>query len=153
MPVCDICNASMSFDDGYSITTKDVVLSTYYWEQALRGGVAGIHEQDPNGGEQLMQYIEQQAAQHAGWLVCEGCSKPLRFDRARARQLSEQQQSPPEAGPVAPRDVARYAAEAWKNLYGSEPRMTKFSDLIVGIDRDLKDVSVLRPDECERENK
>lgn len=147
MPICDICSMSMRFADGYSLTTKEVVLSTAYWMQALRGGFAVLHERDPNGGDQLMHHIEQQAAQHTGWLVCEECSKPLSFDRTCARQLAEQQQNPPKAGSVAPRDVARHATEAWKNLYGSAPRMTKFSDVIVSIDRDSNDVRVLRPEE------
>ena len=146
MPVCDICNRTMSVASGYSLATKEVVLTSAYWTRAFQGGLAVVHTQDPTGGELLMHYIEQQAAQHTGWLVCEECSKPLRFDRTRARQLAEQQQNPPEAGPVPPRDVAPHAAQAWKTLYGQAPKLTKFSDVIVSVDRDSGDVVTFRPE-------
>ena len=145
MPVCDVCSKSMRFADGYALTTKEVVLTTAYWTSAFRGGLAFLHQQDPDGGDQLTAYIEQQAAQHTGWLVCDECSKPMQFDRAQARRFAAQQQNPPGAGPTQPRDVARYAADSWRHLYGRAPRLTKFADVLVSTDKDSGDVRVFRP--------
>ena len=145
MPVCDICNKPIAFSDGYSLTTREVVLTTHYWKLAFRGGLSCIHQTDPSGGESLMHYIEQQAAQHTGWLVCEECSAPLRFDRLRARRLAENRQDPPDAGPVSPLSVVNHAIDAWKQLYGSVPRMTRFSDTIISRDRVTGEVNVFRP--------
>jgi len=144
MPVCDVCSKAMKFSDGYALTTKEVVLTAAYWTSAFRGGFAGVHQRDSGGGELLLNYIERQASQSHGWLVCEECAKSFSFDRKRAHRLAEQQQDPPDAGPVSPRDAARHAAEAWKRLYGAPPRLGRFSDAIASIDSESGNVSMFR---------
>jgi uncharacterized protein (TIGR02145 family) len=133
----------MTFAEGYSLTTRQVVLSTAYWLRAFRGGLAFIHDQHPSGGEVLTHYIEQQAAQYTGWLVCEDCSSELEFNRETARSLAARQQNPHDAGPVTSPEAAYPAVLAWTQLYGAAPVLSSFATVTVSVDHEKAAARVL----------
>lgn len=121
MPVCDICNTSIEWEEGYILTTRQVATSESYWESALKGPWSYMQAMDPTG-DSLAMLAQRQAAQSDGWLVCEGCSSKFSFDRAAAKSLAKQQLTkPPGSGPADVSQVAKAAANAWKKLYGSWP--------------------------------
>ena len=73
MPVCDVCNKTMNWEEGYVLTTKQVTTSESYWVSAFKGVWSHAHSMDP-GGDSVGMLVKQQAAQSSGWLVCESCS-------------------------------------------------------------------------------
>jgi hypothetical protein len=121
MPVCDICNKNIAWEDGYVLTTRQVATSEAYWEATLNGPWSYTHGIDPNGGT-LALLAQQQAGQSDGWLTCEDCSRLFTFDRAAAKAYAEQHTTnPPGSGPASVQEVALAAANVWERLYGSWP--------------------------------
>jgi len=134
----------MSVDEilhhGYSLSTEEVVLTTAYWTHLILHGKLGkIHAENPDGGQVLVDWIERQASQYTRWAVCEECSKLFHFNHAKARKLALQGLNQPECGPVSPYKAARYAAKAWKKVFGMEPSLTKFHDGIILTDIDTEE--------------
>jgi hypothetical protein len=121
MPVCDVCNKSINWSDGYVLSTRQVAASEAYWEFAFTHQWAYAHNMDP-GGATVAMLVQQQAGQSTGWLVCETCSNLFSFDRHTAKELAMRQSSaPPGGGPASVQEVASAAGRAWKKLYGKWP--------------------------------
>lgn len=121
MPVCDVCNRNLSWENGFVLTTNQVATSESYWEQAFTGAWAYTHDIDP-AGDTVAMLAQQQAGQSSGWLICEPCSRMFSFDKEQARGAAHRHDSsPPGAGPAPVLSVARAAAEVWHRLYGSWP--------------------------------
>lgn len=129
--ICDACGNPTMFAESYSLTSREVLLTTSYWVNAFRGSLSHLHAQNPTGGTLLMMAVEHLAGQGTGWLLCESCASPLQFDRHRARRFAELQQSPEGAGSLSPREVAPVAVNAWTQVYGNAPQLTEFSDVLV----------------------
>ena len=113
MAVCDICSESMNFADGYALTTKQVTTNEGYWLFML--------EHHTFDDDLLAMYVQQQAMQQSGWLVCESCSRLFNFDRQRAKDYASRQVDPLGSGPVSAQDVAIAAARAWRTKHGGFP--------------------------------
>lgn len=113
MPVCDICNKSMEFSDGYALPTELVTTSEEYWLFMLN---RFIHDEGL-----LASSVQLQAKQRSGWLVCESCSKLFVFDMHQAKEYATRQMDPPGGGPANVSSVAAAAAKAWKKLHGKWP--------------------------------
>jgi hypothetical protein len=127
MPVCDICNADIRWEDGYVLTTQQVAANEAYWEAAFKGPWSYTHSMDP-AGETLAILVQQQASQSSGWLACEECSQLFTFDRSAAKSFAEGQVTvPPGSGPASVADVALAAANVWNKLYGEWPSSIKRS--------------------------
>ena len=114
MPVCDVCSRPMSFSEGYALTTSEVATSSSYWERMLN---AHSFTDD----SLLLMYVQQQAMQRSGWLVCESCSAMFSFDRAARAACAQRQQDPPGSGPADANHVAAAAARAWRTAHGALP--------------------------------
>jgi hypothetical protein len=114
MPVCDVCSRSMDFSQGYALSTTEVATNPKYWEFMLN------NHSFPDDNLLLM-YVQQQAVQVTGWLVCESCSGMFTFDRATRRGYAQRQQNPPGSGPADVNYVAAAAAKAWKGKHGVFP--------------------------------
>ena len=115
MVVCDICNASMSFEDGYALTTAQVVMQKEYWLYIIKKFGSIINE------EVLNLYFQRQATQSTGWLVCESCSNMFTFDRTVAKEYARKQMNLPSSGPADMAKTAVCAADAWRELHGTGP--------------------------------
>lgn len=116
MPVCDICNNDMRWEDGYVLTTRQVATTEAYWEAALKGVWSATHAMDPEG-DTLPMLVQQQAGQSSGWLICESCSTPFSFDKHQAKAHARAQNgNPPGAGSAPAEAVARAAATVWKRM-------------------------------------
>lgn len=113
MAVCDVCNGAVDPSDCYALTTKQVTANERYWRYMLDN-----HTFDD---ELLAMYVEQQAMQRSGWLVCEACSGMFGFDRGSARDYARRMVDPPGSGPASVQDVAVAAAKAWRTKHGSLP--------------------------------
>ncbi len=130
MSVCDVCNAEMSWEDGYVLTSNQVPTSKDYWIHVFMGVWSYVYGMDPNG-DTIGALVQQQAGQSTGWLVCEGCSHMFSFNRTQAKSFAlAHNGNPPGAGPASIESVASAAAEAWRHLYGSWPSSIKFAGLI-----------------------
>lgn len=127
MPVCDICNKDIKWEDGYVLTTRQVATSEAYWELSLKGAWSITHKMNPEG-DTLAILAQQQANQSSGWLVCESCSTFFVFDKPQAKAHARSQDgNPPGVGPVSTESVAHAAANVWKRLYGSWPSSIQFA--------------------------
>jgi len=113
MTVCDVCSQSLDFSEGYALTTRQVTTDEAYWSYML-----DHHRFDD---ELLALYVQQQAMQTSGWLVCETCSRMFTFNRSVAKDYAQRQVNPPGSGSVSPQDVASAAARAWKQKHGRFP--------------------------------
>lgn len=113
MPRCDVCSGEVNFEDGYALTTRDVVTAASYWTFMLER-----HHFDDG---LLAMYVQQQALQGTGWLVCPACADMFRFNRALAREYARRQANPPGTGPVPVREVAVAAVAAWRSKHGRPP--------------------------------
>lgn len=83
MPVCDITDKQINWDDGYLLTTSQVVTNPSYWEHSFTHQWAYVHNMDPEG-KILKQLIELQSVQFAGWNYDEEFSILFDFDREKA---------------------------------------------------------------------
>jgi len=115
--MCDVCSMPVNFSDGYALTTKQVTTEPKYWEFML-----DRHSFDD---QLLVMYVQQQAMQRTGWLVCETCSNLFSFNRQDAKKYAERQMDPPGSGPADVQYVAAAAAKAWKNKHGAFPTWTR----------------------------
>lgn len=121
-PVCDVCNKKMNWEDGYVLSTNQVVTTEAYWEFAFTHQWAYYHDLDPDGVS-LALIVQNQANQSTGWLVCEKCSKLFDFDRELAKKHAKMHSTaPPGSGPANSQLVASVAAKVWKKLYGEYPK-------------------------------
>ena len=112
MPVCDVCNKGMDFSDGYALTTTTVTTNEKYWAYML------AHNNFPDD-ELLLMYVQQQAMQYTGWLVCDSCSAMFTFNRQQAKDCARRQVNPPGSGPADVNYVAAAAAKAWRAKHGA----------------------------------
>lgn len=118
MPVCDVCNKTIEWADGYYLTTTEVAESQPFWEAYWQRVVSRLGS-DGMSAARLTAYVSEVAGSTTGWLVCEGCSRLFTFNRALAREYAKNQATPIGGGPAAlPRALAA-AQAAWNKLYGS----------------------------------
>ncbi|MBI2840858.1 MAG: hypothetical protein HYX75_21280 [Acidobacteria bacterium] len=118
MVVCDVCNKGIESSEGYALTTEQVAARDSYWTFMLEG--------HPSFDDELLaMYVQQQAAQVSGWLVCEACSAHFNFDRFRAKEWARRRVDPPGSGAVAVSTVAAAAARAWKSKHGRWPNWVR----------------------------
>jgi WD40 repeat protein len=123
-PVCDCCNKSISWEDGYVLTTAQVVTNKAYWINAFKGPWSWL-----NGMESdqlsifLIPTIVRQTQQSTGWFVCELCSKHYVFDSTAAKQYAcSRQTNPLGSGTFDNRElVIQVACQAWEDVFGSWP--------------------------------
>ena len=135
MPVCDVCNKTMNWEEGYVLTTKQVTTSESYWVSAFKGVWSHAHSMDP-GGDSVGMLVKQQAAQSSGWLVCESCSGNFSFDRGKASTYAKSRNgNPPGTGPASAEAVASAAANAWKSLYGVWPSSIQIAGRMSGREK------------------
>lgn len=111
--MCDVCSIPMSYSDGYALTTKEVTTNSNYWKHMI--------DKFSFDDQLLMMYVQQQAIQNTGWLICESCSRMFSFDKITRREYARRQQNPPGSGPADIHHVAAAAANAWQNKKGVYP--------------------------------
>ena len=118
MTVCDVCSMAMDFADGYALTTTEVITNENYWQFMLDNHTF-------SDDQILLMYIQQQAMQRSGWLVCKSCSYMFTFNRAKSKKCAMKQKDPRGSGPADVNSVAAAAAKAWKNKHGDLPSWLK----------------------------
>jgi len=117
MSVCDVCSKPLDFSAGFALTTSQVVGNENYWRLML--------EKHSFTDDLLLMYVQQQAMQVSGWLVCETCSSQFAFDRGLAKEYASQRQNPPGSGPADINMAAAAAVRAWRQKHGRNPSWLK----------------------------
>ncbi|MHA1687581.1 MAG: hypothetical protein ACTSYD_14455 [Candidatus Heimdallarchaeaceae archaeon] len=121
MAVCDVCSNKISWEDGYVLTTKQVVTEVEYWIYAFTHQWSYTYKMDPKGNTLGMLAV-QQNNQSSGWLVCESCSSMFKFNKKKAKKYAKNRnQYPPGSGPADIRETLYAAMIAWKKVFGSDP--------------------------------
>jgi len=107
MGICDVCNRTLSEEEGYLLTTEQVVSCPGYWRKALSGPMAHMAAAFGHSDDSFKAGLaSQMAAQATPWMVCEECISLFAVDRNEARGYalrwykSGGQFSPPGSGPV-----------------------------------------------------
>lgn len=122
--VCDVCNATVTPDSSYFLTTAQVVKERRYWEESL-STLAGLYRMvNPTGvidPATVRDQVQQAAGQRTAWAVCESCAGFFEFDREAARGYAVGQQQPPGCGPVNPREVEHVALDVWRTSFAKRP--------------------------------
>lgn len=85
-PVCDNCNSGLGTDDGYLLTTADVVTSAENWKWMLKTDptMRMSLSMATDEGERIMclhDYINALAALDTPWMVCDKCVLRFSVDR------------------------------------------------------------------------
>ena len=111
-PVCDVCGLATNPQDGYALTTRQVVLTQAYW-QAFFGRVAAQNPKALSSPNAAAQAILLMARQTTGWLVCEKCSPQFEFDPEVARDCARRRVDPPGSGSVGREEVLEPAMAAF----------------------------------------
>jgi hypothetical protein len=88
-PVCDVCGIATNPENGYALTTREVVLSEEYWK-AFFGKVAARNPKALSSPDAVGKSVLLMAGQTTGWLVCEKCSKGFKFRAPITRRSSEE---------------------------------------------------------------
>ncbi len=101
MSVCDVCSLPTRRDDGFVLTTREVVTSPAFWRtqfakyQAVLDVVPTREERAAFLGEQAIPLV----LSPSGWLVCSECSRMFAFDEQVARECALSGKERPDAGP------------------------------------------------------
>ena len=111
--VCDVCREELKKNDGYILSTAQVIKSPGYWDSVARGGIvidmSNLKKEEDYASEALKYIIgivEHYASFKSGWLICEHCMKTFLQN----------------VDPVLPRE---YAQEFWDT--GMEPIMIQLA--------------------------
>ncbi|WP_446044686.1 hypothetical protein [Streptomyces olivaceus] len=122
--VCDCCNARLNHQAGYSLSTRDVVLSEAYWRTALKPTKSLVNSLSLDD-VQLLQVFQEllhtTAGEQSPWSICEDCSELFIFDRDAARTHAVQSTRPAGSGRVDPSGCVLFAAAAWEHVFGRWP--------------------------------
>lgn len=111
--MCDVCSMPTDSSKGYAFTTTEVTTESKYWEFMI-----DRHSFDE---DLLMMYVQQQAMQCTGWLICESCSKLFSFNKSVSKGYAQRMENPPGCGVADINYVAAAAARAWKKKNGTLP--------------------------------
>lgn len=111
--MCDVCSMPTDSSRGYALTTTEVTTEPKYWEFMMNR-----HSYDE---DLLMMYVQQQAMQYTGWLICESCSNMFTFDKSASKGYARRMENPPGCGAADINYVAAAAARAWMNKKGTLP--------------------------------
>lgn len=78
--VCDVCRKEVKKNEGYLLTTNEVIKAPGYWELVAQGGIMYDKEKLDQGQSisteavnYIIQVVEQYVSMKSGWLVCEDC--------------------------------------------------------------------------------
>ena len=78
--ICDVCRKEVKKNEGYLLTTSEVIKAPGYWELVARGGM--VYDKDRlDQGESIsteavkyvIEMVEKYASMESGWLVCDDC--------------------------------------------------------------------------------
>jgi hypothetical protein len=122
--VCDVCNAAVTPNTCYLLTTAQVVRERRYWDKALSDFVGLYRQFDPTGPidpSTVTDQVRHAAGQRTAWAVCEDCAGLFEFDRETARGYAARQEQPPGCGPVNPREAERVAMGVWQTTFAQRP--------------------------------
>jgi len=83
---CDECDRRLSTNEGYLLTTKQVVVSVESWRRVL---LKWKREYPDLFKDHHFDLSFQRAASDTPWVICEGCSSMFTFDRKQAQDALE----------------------------------------------------------------
>ena len=85
LPKCDTCSKILQYDEGYLLTTRQIIDSVESWKRFLLNSEKqwpNLFSDDPTF---LLNLAYQRASSDTPWLVCEECAHLFSFDAERAR--------------------------------------------------------------------
>jgi hypothetical protein len=131
---CDICSKEMSSNEGYILTTTQVVLSPGYWRRMFRlleAGAAGNTRDQAEAA--LPQFVQRVAGSTTDWMVCEECMNFLDIDHKTPRKYFVEYASTgrapsiPGSGKTDLTRVTQVAVNVFETMYGRKPNVTSAS--------------------------
>jgi len=155
---CDICNKELRQEDGYLLTTSQVVLSTRYWEHLYDLVESG---ETPISIQQLEEFLPMQIQKMAGmstdWLLCEKCIGSLDSSFVERKEvipdkdwrtidlehaLNKVTNSPWPSGPADWTLTGEVAVKAWEVKFGKKPNESILAQIVSLRDQAIKDLEV-----------
>jgi len=116
MSVCDVCSTNNSIDEGYLLTTRQVVTNFKFWRylvenvsdlSVLLAEAKSSEEKD----EIKKKYIDKYASDPGPWMLCKKCAQMLGSANSKTRSFAQQWEASSGninltgSGPVPVRDV------------------------------------------------
>lgn len=132
---CDVCSEEINLEDGYLLTTKDIITKMAYWEYAFTHQWNYVHNLYASTSDDsvkklfLVNLIIDRANQETPWALCESCSNLFAFDKKTAKRYAQKNICPPNTG-HADFEGARSATvalmNAWEKIYHEKlPDLTR----------------------------
>jgi len=119
---CDICNAEIETEQGYSFTTWDIVRSVHYWRWFFdKAAASDKTNQGDVDGSLVGWHVARLCAHSSSWIVCSECVGLVHADRTVARRYAVNRQDPPGCGPISPSEAAMAAAFGWSLVHNEWP--------------------------------
>jgi hypothetical protein len=124
---CDICSKIVGRQDGYGLSTSDVLGESGYWEFKF------LHYPQHtkllgSKGERLLLEVLERSGDPTAWFVCEACIRVFPVDRASAQRLCRDPVmrggSPMDdlrLGPAQWERSLEAATEGWRRAFGKKP--------------------------------
>lgn len=97
--VCDVCSEEFKTNEGYILSTAQVIKSPGYWDSVARGGIMVDMSKLKNEEDYVSEavkfiigVVEHYASFRSGWLICEQCMKTYlqNIDPAMPREYAEE---------------------------------------------------------------
>ena len=91
---CSICKSHMEFDEGFALTTSQVIASKKYWDhkmvepETMSYTTAHFKNKDENATNMRKIIFEKTAEKDHTWLVCETCINHFEVDRQATSELA-----------------------------------------------------------------
>jgi ribosomal protein L40E len=82
--VCDTCDRNLGANDGYLLTTKQVVLSVESWRRVFG---KWKREHPALFKDHFFDLAFHRASSDTPWVICESCASMFSFDRKQARDV------------------------------------------------------------------
>ncbi|CAD5273284.1 MULTISPECIES: hypothetical protein [unclassified Imperialibacter] len=89
---CKICKTLLEYNEGYALTTSEVVSSKEYWDhkmvepETLGYTTAHFKQKDANATKMRGIIFEKTAEKDQTWLVCDTCIKQFEVDTNEAKK-------------------------------------------------------------------
>lgn len=93
---CSICKSHMEHDEGYALTTSQVIVSKKYWDhkmvepETMSYTTAHFKDKDENATKMRGIIFEKTAKKDITWITCETCINHFDVDKDKTRTLASE---------------------------------------------------------------
>ncbi len=94
--LCSVCKSRMEYEEGFALTTAQVVISKQYWDrkmvepETMCYTTAHFDKKDEQATRMRKIIFEKTAEKDQVWMACDSCVSQFAVDRDKAREFALQ---------------------------------------------------------------